>query len=1701
MMNLVQVRWGDEENDGSAGMNCGGGRATAGGSNDVGRVGRARGFTNAGGGDGGSDDARVKRTRMSGGAAPSNSGFGGVTQDSARMSRHSGGKGAGVGREESDFGFDFDEEDDEALAAFAREMSAGAKRGIAMPVASHVSSEVVAQPSQRAAPARSPAAALVGAPNSRNLDFWGLPAKAKAALNEKGVTELYPWQAECLSRPGIMDGSENLLYSAPTSGGKSLVADIILARRFAAKPGSMAMFVLPFVALCEERANSLEAFFNGTDFRMKRMYGGRGGAFPSPDPKTNTLLVLTPERANQVTSRLLEENRLHELSCVIVDELHLIQDSDRGATMELFLTKLVYASGMWRQNMSGDASVQDASQTTFSVGRTEGNARDSRTMQIVGMSASIPNLGSLADWLYAQLYITDFRPVRLDVCVKVGCEIFHPESKAVIRTLMNRNQNAHNAHIAELAQETIDENGSVLVFCSSRKACKDVADELCKMMQCDQLGVERSEKPRAELVAGYEDLLGEKSEVSKYIKVGIAFHHAGLSREEADSVAAAYKSGVVRVLCCTSTLATGVNLPARRVILRDTNMGGTKLSGRDIQQMMGRAGRAGLDASGSAIIFCPKPSELDDICQRSRGPSDELTSAVAEAGMRRIMLEAVAAGLVKTPSDVQAYIKCTLLSALNDFNESVRRIATDSLKWCQQNALLTWNAKAYLWSASPLGISVAGGMMPLDLVQPIIQDIKKARMDLVLSTPLHLLFLLTIPPVIGEEGVPTNSHVYRSIDSFAHTWTKLSSEQLRIATKIGISDSYIRRLQMNRRDITKEHACERFTCQRFHLALVLSDLIQEVPVEEICSRYGYRAFDVGEKQRDCARFASYIAAICGTLGWSDMESLINRISDRITAGAQEEILELTKIPHIGIHRARALYAGGITTPKAIVTLGSVDKIASVLKQYNKSNMAPAAVMRAAREILMRAKEIVAEQSREEREEAEALLAELNELEADMAIEDAHEVQGELDVDAATGVILLRRHVDVEKFLTAWQSSQKYSIIFQPPRSKPLERRGAFERPSRIAVALNPKSVFIAKILHEKLDVDAQDAKSQPVGVRIERIMDILATQGPLKFTVDLQSQLCNIVEGREKYSERLFSFAQPCVDIRIASWLLRPNAAVVHTANGLPGLALGKDPSEPLRDLFRDDFDARETIQVASFIRERKAEHLGNLARATATCHAMSDFLWRECERRELLRPLLDIEMPFVSAMVAMQTTRLPFSCSIMQDQIASMNARLEALEEYAKRQSWLDTTNGVPNRAFTENAYLVKCLYEHLRLTPPPGSELACTKTGAVRQQRCSTAKDVLQTLHDQCHHPFPLLIVEHRSVYKRLGIADELRLLAEGNEFDSGGRTRVRCSMHQTNTETGRLTHDEPNLHTLPKDLGCDERFHGLKAPTISLRSAFATTPDKLFLCADYSQLELRVLAHITGDATLRQALWNPEPVTPEDDPFMVLASKWRRVPMSQVTKLDRTKVKNLTYGILYGSGAGNFEREFKVSNDEAKAQIRRLNDTLPRVQQWKETVLHDARMEKPLARVTTIGRRHRYLPELLSKDSNERSRAERQAINTVCQGSASDIFKSAVIRLMSILRDKRILDRCRLVLTVHDECVFEVDAKSAKAIANIVRDGLESIASHFRLAVPLPVKVKLGPSLAEDALREVPRLSHSKPPSLAPTPATSPIKPTPR
>lgn len=1536
----------------------------------------------------------------------------------------------------------------------------------------------------------------VRAERRRDLGFWGVPDIAREVLQAKGVRELYEWQTDCLSLPGVLDGSSNLLYSAPTSGGKSLVADVLLMRRFRERPGSIAMVVLPFVALCEERADSFERLFSGAEIRVRRMFGGRGGAIPN-DQKANTLLVLTPERANQVISRLLEEKRLHEISIVVVDELHLIQDETRGATMELLLTKLVYSSGSWRRKAGDDVeknALDDTSQTTYSVGRTRGGVRDQRTTQIVGMSASIPNLTSLAEWLSAKLFVTNVRPVELEICVKSGHEIFDAHSRRMIRTMVNKAPNSDMAHIAELCQETVDEGGSVLVFCSARKTCKSTADDLQKMMRCDVTFY--NDPARVTAISKIESVLGEKSDILGYVKRGVAYHHAALSREEQDAVAHAYKCGLIRVLCCTSTLAAGVNLPARRVILRDTNMGAKKLAGRDVQQMCGRAGRAGLDTSGSAFVFCSNRSELENVFTLVSGPTDELTSVVAEAGMRRIMLEAVASGLVKTPADVQAYVQCTLLSALKNFNEAVKQVAIDALRWCQQNGLLIWNATTFLWSSSPLGNAVAGGMMPLDQIQPIIKDIKAAREDLVLSTPLHLLFLLTAPPVVNEKGAILNFRESGSLQILASIWYSMSAENLRVAEKVGVSEQYIQRLRSNNRDKTNEHRLQRFTCQRFHLALALTDLIQEVPIQEIVTRYGINSYDILDEQKTCARFASYIAAICGTLGFSDMEFLINKISDRITAGAQEEILELTKIPQIGIARARALYTGGLTTPKAIVTLGSVDKLAAVLMQYSKNMTNYSAVCKAARSILARAREIVAEQTREEREEAELRLATMQQMEAEMAMDS---LEDETVVTDAVGVVLLNNSGAVEEFLKRWETSMEYAFTFQPKSDADTSRtRRVFEEPTRIAVALDSKAVFIAKILYAR----HEEMRHEVFGIGINRVLDILSRQGPKKFTIDLQSQLCGIVGSRAtKFSERLFSFASPCVDIRIAAWLLRPSAPEVKSSDR-DSLVQGVDPTQPLMNLFSGELDAaKDGIEAASRFHSLKQrgslEHLQSLSRAAVTCYIMGRFMWEECERTDLLRALMDVEMPFVAPIVAMETVKIPFDAHKLREQIALMDDRLRKLEEYAKKEKWIDDSHPEPLRtAFTENAYLAKCLYEHLKLTPPPGSALALTKTGKTRKGEYSIAAGNLRELHEQTGHEFPLLIMEHRSVYKRRTFADTL-LSMYGGAADG----RIRYFIYQTNHDCGRLANTEPNFHSLPHDMKCGERFHGLDSPLISVRSAFVPPTDKIFLRADYSHLELRIMAHFSGDQALTQLLRSAEPVGVSDDPFIMLASKWRGVPLENVSAEERSRVKNLVYGILYGSGVKRLARELQVSEDDAKQRVNELKSMLPRLMQWKDDIVVRAREEKPIARVTTICRRHRYFPDLVSRNADDRAQAERQAVNTVCQGSAADIFKTAIILVTETLRSKHLLDRCQLVLTVHDEAVFEVNANCAKAAAHVVRNAMESVAERFKLSVPLPVKVQLGPSLGDATFSVIERQPLSNRPSAVNTPEASPRKPSAR
>nr|XP_035129968.2 DNA polymerase theta-like isoform X1 [Callithrix jacchus]XP_035129970.2 DNA polymerase theta-like isoform X1 [Callithrix jacchus] len=287
-----------------------------------------------------------------------------------------------------------------------------------------------------------------------------------------------------------------------------------------------------------------------------------GSTSPARHFSSLDVAVCTIERANGLINRLIEENKMDLLGMVVVDELHMLGDSHRGYLLELLLTKICYIS---RKTASSQADLASSL---------------SNAVQIVGMSATLPNLELVASWLNAELYHMDFCPVPLLESVKVGNSIYDSSMKLVREFQPMLQVKGDEDHVVSLCYETIHDNHSVLLFCPSKKWCEKLADIIAREFynlhhQAEGL-VKSSEFPP--VILEQKDLLevmdqlrrlpsGLDSVLQKTVPWGVAFHHAGLSFEERDVIEGAFRQGFIRFLAATSTLSSGVNLPARRVII------------------------------------------------------------------------------------------------------------------------------------------------------------------------------------------------------------------------------------------------------------------------------------------------------------------------------------------------------------------------------------------------------------------------------------------------------------------------------------------------------------------------------------------------------------------------------------------------------------------------------------------------------------------------------------------------------------------------------------------------------------------------------------------------------------------------------------------------------------------------------------------------------------------------------------------------------------------------------------------------------------------------------------------------------------------------------------------------------------------------------------------------------------------------------
>jgi DNA polymerase I len=406
-----------------------------------------------------------------------------------------------------------------------------------------------------------------------------------------------------------------------------------------------------------------------------------------------------------------------------------------------------------------------------------------------------------------------------------------------------------------------------------------------------------------------------------------------------------------------------------------------------------------------------------------------------------------------------------------------------------------------------------------------------------------------------------------------------------------------------------------------------------------------------------------------------------------------------------------------------------------------------------------------------------------------------------------------------------------------------------------------------------------------------------------------------------------------------------------------------------------------------------------------------------QLEALQLARLFHDIEMPLVQVLAEMEWTGI----TIDVPWFASLKIRFERERKRVEQEIY-----AAAGQEFNinSNPQLREILFEKLNLPV-----LKKTSTGA------STDASVLQQLADE-GHVLPVLLMEYRELSKL-----ESTYIDALPAYVHPKTGRLHTSFSQTVAATGRLSSSDPNLQNIPirRELGRD------------IRRGFIPRKGWTLLAADYSQIELRLLAHLSGDPAFVHAFQSG------GDIHRQTAALIFDVPLEQVTKDMRARAKTINFATIYGQGAHALSRQLKITHAEAKDFIDRYFERFSRVREYLDSMVEFAREH---GYVQTIFNRRRYIPELRDRNFNVRAFGERTAANSPIQGSAADLIKVAMIRIHSSLAAQRL--NAKMLLQVHDELVFEVPGPELDEVATLVKREMEGAAT---LSVPLVVDLGSG------------------------------------
>ncbi len=547
---------------------------------------------------------------------------------------------------------------------------------------------------------------------------------------------------------------------------------------------------------------------------------------------------------------------------------------------------------------------------------------------------------------------------------------------------------------------------------------------------------------------------------------------------------------------------------------------------------------------------------------------------------------------------------------------------------------------------------------------------------------------------------------------------------------------------------------------------------------------------------------------------------------------------------------------------------------------------------------------------------------------------------------------------------------------------------------------------------ERGRADARSAAYLPLLGREHALVDWQAAQ-PL-VAAFLGDERVRKVGQNTKFDLRVLA-AHGCAvrgldgDTMLASWLLDPG----RESHGL--------------DYLTKTFLGEDKIPTSAVVDLKAGQTMAEVAVATVARYACEDAqcCWR-------LAAVLEAKLAEASLLEVYHAQEVPLALCLARLESAGVGVDRETLAATQRHlEQYLEQVTvrirAVAGAAFNPASPLQvrELLFTKLKLPV-----ISQTSSGP------STDASVLEALRHL--HELPELLLQHRSLSKLIGTC-----LAKLPECINPVDQRIHSNFKQTGTETGRVSSDSPNLQNIPKksDLGRE------------IRAAFVPAPGRVFLAADYSQIELRVLAHLSGDATLKAAFAG------DADIHRFVAAQVNGIEEAAVTPAQRNAAKAVNFGIIYGQTAFGLSQQLGIPRAQAQRFIDDYFARFASVRAYIEGVIAEAAR---LGYAQTMAGRRRYIPQLGSGNRNERLQGERVALNSTIQGSAADLIKRAMLRC-----DAMLPAGAQLVLQIHDELVVEADRSIAPQASSALRTAM---AEAWKLDIPLVAEVRQGDSWLE-------------------------------